>query len=850
MNDIYALTQLAPNVPFRFRAERLTDAHKHWHAETELLLILRGRVRATVAGNVSTLERDDLLLINRSQLHELHSPDGCELLCFHLDLGKFDLPAEQTRDLYFSCDSSRAPSRTRYNNLKALIALIVQRNSTGEAGNLYDNKSFAYSILKELTQNFAVPMPAAAREQERRLGRMSAIVSYVDSHYRQSLSLVELAEAVHLSPPYLSSMFTKYLGVTFSEYYNSVRLTYAVRELLNTDRSIDRVATQNGYSNAQAFVRAFKSVYGTLPSAYRRQHGARLPPEQPGGEGPIDLAALLRYLPRDPSAPPPASQEPPVIRSAVSAHWDQSVGAWRQTYRRLIGVGSAKQILLRETQRQLEQIQSRIGFDLIKFHGLFSDEMLVVSRDNSGTLHFSFRLIDMVFDYLFSIGLKPVLQLSFMPLELALEPQKLIFGNRYNTSQPAKAEEWCLLVERFFTHLIERYGEKTVAELPVLIWNNADSSTEMFGMQEETAFFCLYRDTFCLIKSLLPDIRIGSPPMTFMQDESIRWAERFFRWLREQGVTPDFFCSQYYSEVGGHPETLKINLTMQRPDHLVIDRHSEGQFPLTAGLPLSTDPNRLRRHLEFLADFKCRVGFESLPLWLTEWNLTVSHRQWINDTMLAGCYVVKNVVENVDGLEAMGYWSATDLIEEQLLEDDIFHGGLGLMTIEGIRKPQFLAYEALRQLRPEILARQDGCIVTRGAHSIAILMYNYEHFNDIYAGNKTYNMTATDRYTPFTRRQAREFSVHLSGLGRRRVVQATEFITNRAHGCAFDKWVEMGAPAGGVDLWLDRFRLELLRASAYPLVRDITPELRGGHLDYSATLEPLEFRLALIQLEN
>lgn len=850
MSDIYALTQLAPNVPFRFRIEHLTDAHKHWHAETELLLILRGRVTATVAGRVSRLERDDLLLINRSQLHELHSPDGCELLCFHLDLGKFDLPAEQTRDLYFDCDSSRAPSRTRYSNLKALIALIVQRNASAEAGNLYDNKSFAYSILKELTQNFAVPMPAAAREQERRLGRMSAIVSYVDSHYRQSLSLVELAEAVHLSPPYLSSMFTKYLGVTFSEYYNSVRLTYAVRELLNSDCAIDRIATQNGYSNAQAFVRAFKSVYGTLPSTYRRQHGAGLLPDRPGGTGGIDLAALLRYLPRDPSAPLPAAQEQPILRSAVLAHWDKSIGTWRQTYRHLLGIGSAKQILLRETQRQLEEIQSRIGFEFIKFHGLFSDEMLVVSRDNSGTLHFSFRLIDMVFDYLFSIGLKPVLQLSFMPLELALEPQKLIFSNRYNTSQPSRTEEWCLLVERFFAHLIERYGEKTVTELPVLIWNNADSSTEMFGMQEEEAFFRLYRDSFRLIKSLLPDIQIGSPPMTFMQDESIRWAERFFHWLREQGITPDFFCSQYYSEVGGHPETLKINLTMQRPDHLVIDRHSEGQFPLTAGLPLSTDPNRLRRHLEFLADFKRRVGFETLPLWLTEWNLTVSHRQWINDTMLAGCYVVKNVVENVDGLEAMGYWSATDLIEEQLLEDDIFHGGLGLMTIEGIRKPQFLAYEALRQLRPEILARQDGCIVTRSERCIAILMYNYEHFNDIYAGNKTYNMTATDRYTPFTQRQPREFSVRLSGLGHRKITQATEFITNRAHGCAFDKWVEMGAPGGGIDLWLDRFRLELLRASAYPLVRSVTPELRGGHLDYSATLEPLEFRLTLIQLEN
>lgn len=861
MNDIYELMQIAPNIPFRFRVQRLTDVHKHWHGEVEIILILRGTVTVTLPDRVSVLGKDDILLVNRSQIHELHSPDSCDLLCFHLDLSKFDLPQEETRDLYFDCDSSRAPSRTRYTNLKALIALIIQRNSTQDSGTIYDNKSFAYSMLKELTQNFSAPKPAAAQDQEKYLERMNAIVSYVDSHYREDLSLVRLAEAVHLSPPYLSSMFTKYLGITFSEYYNSVRLGHATRDLLSTEDPIDLIATRNGYANAQAFVRAFKNVYNSLPSAYRRLHSAKsllgvgkdnrtsfLEYDRRTAESGIDLSGLLRYLPRDRTVLAPSAQED-IVRTAVSAHWNQVTGSWRQTYRRLLGIGSAKQILLRETQRQLEEIQAQIGFTYIKFHGLFSDEMMVVSRDNSGALHFNFRLIDMVFDYLFSIGLKPVLQLSFMPVELAQDPEKLIFSGRYNTSQPAKLEEWCMLVRKFFEHLFLRYGTDTIVGLPVLVWNNADSSTEMFGMQEDMAFFQLYRDTFRLIKALDPRIQIGAPPMTFMQDESIRWAERFFLWEREQGILPDFYCSQYYSEVGGHPDTLKINLTTQRPDHLEINRDSEGNFPLSAGLPLSKDPDRLKRHRQFLREFRLRLGLPERPLWITEWNLTVSHRQWINDTMLAGCYVVKNVLENVDAVEAMGYWSATDLIEEQPMEDAIFHGGLGLMTIEGIRKPQFLAYEALRQLRPEILAQGEGYIVTRSEKNIAILMYNYEHFNDIYAGNKTYNMSATDRYTPFTQRKQREFSIHLSGLGHREIAETTEFITNRAHGCAFDKWVEMGAPEGGFSLRLDRYRLELLKAAAHPMIHDISLEIRSGSLDYSATLEPLEFRMTLIQLK-
>ena len=847
MNNMHESPAAASSAPFRFQLQRITNEHKQWHQSVEIVLVLRGSVSVVLPDRTSTLGRDDILLINRNQIHELHSSGGCELLSFRLDLQKIDLPQDEARELYFDCDSSRVPSRTRYSNLKTLIAQIVQQNPPQGAGDPYGNRSLAYSLLKELTQNFAARKPAQAREQEKYLERMDSIVSYVDSHYQEDLSLVALAEAVHLSPPYLSSLFSKYLGTTFSEYYNSVRMGHAIQELSRTDDPIDLVAVRSGYANSQAFVRAFKGIYHCLPSAYRRRHGIK-DAAGPQDESGIDISGLLRYLPRASSAPPRA--QPERRQTAVNASWNRISGHWQGPQRRLIGIGSAKQILLRDTQLQLEEIQRQIGFDYIKFHGMLSDEMMVVSRDNYGGLHFNFRLVDMVFDYLFSIGLKPVLQLSFMPSELALDKKKLIFSGRYNTSQPARPEKWCLLIRRLLEHLFARYGRDTIAGLPVLMWNNADSSTDMFGMQEDEAFFQLYGDTFRLIKAMEPRMLIGSPPMTFMQEESIRWAERFFLREKDRGVIPDFFCSQYYSEIGGHPDTLKINLTTQRPDHLQIDRETAGSFPLTAGLPLSTDPDHMKSHLRFLEGFKARVGLPELPVWITEWNLTVSHRQWINDTMLAGCYVVKNVLENGAGLEAMGYWSATDLIEEQPLEDEIFHGGLGLMTIEGIRKPQFLAFEALKRLRPEILAQGEGYIVTRDDDALTVLMYNYEHFNDIFAGNKTYNMTSTDRYTPFSRQEAREFSLRLSGFAQRQIIEATEFIANRRYGSAFDRWVEMGAPQGGTDPALDRYRLELLKASARPLARSINLEIRNGTLDYSAVLEPLEFRLTEIRLSR
>lgn len=853
MNETYSFLNLPPEFPVQIRLVRVTSIHKHWHSTVELILVLRGTVAVEVQEEVSSLGEGDLLLINSSMVHELRSADHCLLLSLKLDMAKFDLPKEEAEHTYFACDSSKDEDKTRYDNLRALIALIVERNVTQDAATIYDNKSFAYSLLRELMRDHQVPEPEDRSSRIRHLERMDSIVRYVETHYRDALTLNQLAKAMHLSPPYLSAMFSRYLSTTFSDYYNSVRLGHAVSDLTTTDLSIDAIALNNGYANTQAFGRAFRAKYSTQPSVYRQQHRktsytgvgrdgrTSYPSAQPEtDQAMLDLSLLFRYLPRQNEL----DRASGVPDTQIQCRWTDEAGTFGDNWRRLIGIGSAKEILYREVQRQLEDIQAHIGFTYIKFHGLFSDEMMVVTRTADGKLDFNFHTIDMVFDYLFSIGLKPLIQLSFMPIELAKDRRKIIFNNHYNTSQPARLEEWVELVRCFFLHIIQRYGKKKVAELPVILWNNADSSVEMFGMQDDRAFFRLYRETVRTIREIDPRIQIGAPSMTFMHLESTEWARRFYRWELAHDVKPDFFCSQFYSVVW-KSSPLKIDLQSWQPDHLVTTQN-ESSFQLQAGIPLSTDPDRMKKFLGFLDEFCTQEGLKDLPVWITEWNISVSHNNLISDTMFAGCYVIKNVLEHSQGLQALGYWCATDFIEEQSLPRATFHGGLGLITVDGVRKPQFLAYQTLRQLKSQILAQDEGYIVTRSESCIAVLLYNYEHFSNLYANNKTYNVTPTDRYTPFTRQLPRQFHLQLAGLPDRPVLEGVEFITNRDNGSAFDFWVKMGSPEGGVDLSLDRYRLERLKDAAHPFVHSFEPDIKDGVLHYAAQLEPLEFRLIQI----
>ena len=144
------------------------------------------------------------------------------------------------------------------------------------------------------------------------------------------------------------------------------------------------------------------------------------------------------------------------------------------------------------------------------------------------------------------------------------------------------------------------------------------------------------------------------------------------------------------------------------------------------------------------------------------------------------------------------------------------------------------------------MAQGRGYIVTRSQNWVSILLYNYEHFSDIFANNKSLNVNKTTRYTPFSEQRRQPFSLRVSGLPARLVSESVEFIVNREHGSAFDYWVKMGAPDGGRIPSLDQYRLEHLKASAHPLVRSIAPKISHGVLEYDAVLEPLEFRLIQI----
>lgn len=813
--------------PIRLFMHKLGDVARHWHESLELLFVLAGKVTVLAGDLQATLNPDDMLLINSNVIHELHSED-CVLIAVQIKLSKFDLPPDLLQSLYFDCNSQTAASQGLFHSIKRIIASMLQVNAAGNDSTLFRNRSLAYELLSELVQHFKAEKPSAESNTHKHLERLNNILRYIGEHYQEQLSLGQLAEREHLSAPYLSSFFEKYMGINFSTYYTNLRLEHAVRDLLYTDIPVEQIAINSGFSDPRAFVRAFKKHYGTVPSAYRKTAAA---PTVFSKKDPLlsinyldfkpenYLHILTQYLPdaKLPSALTPGTE----LRSLDLGEVDLSLPTHplHHRWRTFLGVGRAKELLYTDVQDMLRQIQQSVGFRYLRFHGIFSDDMLVCRTNKEGGLQFSFTFIDKALDFILSIGLKPLIQFSFMPSALAADLSKTIFASPFTVSPPRRMEEWNLLVGLFLSHVRSRYGSAEIRSWLYSVWNEPDTSIQMFGFEDSDKFYELYQNTWNTVKAFDSELVFGSPSLYPTTNHEVDWMKSFLSFTRTGDSVPQFMDIHYYSD---DFETLKPGSSSLA---------TPGIFP--------ADPNHFSSFLGKMEALVEEEGLSHLPLYITEWNLTVSHRNFINDTCFKAAYLAKNFLENYDRADAFGYWSLTDFMEEYQPSHQTYHGGLGLFTQNGIKKAHCYAMELMAKLGDELVCSGEGYFITRRADgSLAAILYNYEHFNPLFL-EEGFGLTLTSRDGVFPQRRQLELTVKLTGLAPG-LYRVRETILNQQHGSSYDLWVEMGAPELGGD------DMEWLRQNSQPALHIYQTSAPRGELSYSSLLAPHEVRLVEI----
>ncbi len=434
---------------------------------------------------------------------------------------------------------------------------------------------------------------------------------------------------------------------------------------------------------------------------------------------------------------------------------DQKRGEVKKYWTKCVGSCHAATALREDWRRQLKKCREELGFEYVRFHGLLNDDMSVCLRNEDGFLEYSFFNIDSIFDFLLDIGMKPFIELSFMPSALASGSQT-VFHYLGNITPPKDYNEWGELIGALAEHLVRRYGTEEVRKWFFEVWNEPNLKDFFWsGTMEE--YFQLYKSAALAIKKVDSKLAVGGPATAIDA-----WIPEFREFCRQESVPFDFISTHHYP--------------------------TDSAF----GLGLNMEEQMARSQRGILKERVKKALAEADPflVYYTEWNNSPSPRDPYHDTPYNAAFIVKTITDNIGLLDCYSFWTFSDIFEECGLSSLPFHGGFGLLNIHGIPKPSYRAFQLLSRLgedRLEIEVEEESptvdCFASLSQEGITILVSNHQ--------------------VPLSPIQAEEVSITIKGI--KGVSSASLERIDENHANPKRVWMEMGSPE-----YLDREQIEML----------------------------------------
>jgi xylan 1,4-beta-xylosidase len=356
-----------------------------------------------------------------------------------------------------------------------------------------------------------------------------------------------------------------------------------------------------------------------------------------------------------------------------------------------VGSGRALLALRADWQAQLARCRRELGFRRVRFHGLLDDGPGLCVRDQ-GRLVRAWYNVDAIADALLAMDVRPFVELSFMPSALA-SGGKTVFNYAANVTPPADPAEWTDLVGALARHWIDRHGASELRDWRFEVWN--EPNLEAFWTGGKRGYFDFYRQTAEALRSA-GEVRVGGPVTAKSE-----WLPEFSAFCAREHVPVDFLSTHVYptDALGGKGTDTRTQLAESGRDFL-------------------------RTTAE-----KAREVAGSRPLYYTEWNVTSNPRDALHDGPYAAAYAVKALLDVDPIVDLYSWWTFSDIFEENYFPAKAFHGGFGLLTIHGVAKPAYRAFELLHRLggdRLEVAGKHPTVEVTavRGEGGLHLVVVN------------------------------------------------------------------------------------------------------------------------------
>ncbi|MDS0526688.1 helix-turn-helix domain-containing protein [Clostridium sp. SHJSY1] len=763
-------------LPFSISIVPVTNEEYHSHKELELVFILKGTVSYFVKGEKYKLSEHDLFWVNSLDIHSFFSEsENSLLLILHLDKVFFDTYYKNFSDFYYKyTDSINDRNNPFYDLISSNLANLMLSMVKLESDYKLRAINNVIEIVLVLINNFKEENQKNMNSSFYKNTRLYDILKFIENNYSSNLSLNLLSEEMHISPQYISKFFKENLEIGFVDYINKLRITKSLHDLIENDKNILDIAMEHGFNDHKAYNRAFKKEFNMTATEYKKKHRIEQKTKDSLTHNYFNdnshsyFKYLFEFLDK--------AQSNTNINSSIQTNINIDLEkSYKNTYTKywskITSIGRASLCLRHEIRRQIELAQKDIGYEFIRFHGIFSDDMMVYKEDSKGNPIYNWSYIDEIFDFFYRVNLKPFIEIGFMP-EILGSKKQYAFLWHANMSYPKSLKKWTDLISAFIKHCIDRYGLKEVTKWYFQVWNAPDLS-EIFWYGSTEKFYQLFKSTYFTIKSISKDIKVGSPGL--LPKNEFKWADDFLNYCQSNFIELDFMACNVYAYTDLKNTSLPSSIINKSNDMLTLS----GQDFLE---------DSVIKMKELLKKY-----YLNIPIIVTEWNLSPFTNDYNRDTCFFSSYITYNILNNINNIDALTFWSLSDIIEEGITEDKLYHGGLGLITYNRLKKPSYNAFSLLSKLGNTLIEKGNDYIITASNSSYQILLFNFIYFDDLFKNGDKSLLEYHNRYNIFKNSNINK-EVHLIFSVASGIYKIKRWSLNRTSGSTFDAWLNMGVP--------------------------------------------------------
>ena len=788
----------------------------HYHENFELLYLLNGRLTVTVEEESFSLQPGDMIVVNANRKHCYEGEDD-------VLIGRFIISYSKTRELLnqnmilFWCNSV-VDKNEAYDELREIMIQIFNQNlKNPEGGRIFLN-SLYYQMLHILTSNFLLTARDIRYEDEtsRNDDRMQEVFQYIRLNYRQNISLQDIAEQLYLSPTYLSKYIKKKCNISFIDLINSVRLGHAMEDMLYSEASIMKIAMDNGFASVAAFNKVFKEAYDATPSEFRKNAKAKRDSKDQEKKEETRLLIQQKVEAYLEGIPVLKQDDKKKSRIFVEFHAKAKEGrVWKNACTRMMNAGTALDLTKSAFQEQILYIKEKMGIEYVRFWDIYAPELYIDIHAPREQIHFG--KLDEVIDFLIKNKLKPYIELGFKPLRLLKTTQNAL----KEISRDQEFESVSQMKDFFgemLVHLIKRYGAEEVQTWYFEYWKKEDLvfqelSYSFTPMSEEAQqeYFRRFDVAAGAFREVLPEVRIGGGGFSMQHYGRDGFLYILNSWKKHR-EKPDFISLNCYP------------YQIQKEGNLYFEKKS-------------TDLYFVRHNIEKAKELMLETGFPETELHVSEYSLTLSNRNVINDNCSKGAFLMQNAIDCMEEVDMLGYWLATDIYADYQDTQDFLFGGCGLLTKAGVAKPGFYAFEFLNRLYKTMLDKDKNYVLTgNNRGSYRMVCHNFKNLNYNYYLTEENKIRMQDIPMMLEDRDVLAIRVKISGVANGSYV-VKQHQVNQKYGSVQDEWKRLN-----MDTEMNMEEMEYLK-------RISTPRLSTQRITVDKNVLEFEVKLSANEIE-